>query len=358
MKVLTIVGTRPELIRLSLIIPKLDKFSNHILVHTGQNFDYELNEIFFKELHIRKPDYYLNARGSFAEQISIMFPKIEKILIKEKPDRILILGDTNSSLCSIIAKRLQYPVFHMEAGNRSYDDRMPEEVNRKIIDHSSSIQLPYSSSSMHNLIFEGFPKNKIYVTGNPIYEILEKNKNSIKNSKILNKLKLKKKKFVLLTIHREENLDIQNNLNGIISSINSIAKSEKINVIWPIHPRSKIKIQKEKIVLNPLVKLIKPVGFFDFIKLEENSLCVLTDSGTVQEECSILSIPYLVLRSTTERPEALEMGSGILTGLEKDNIINSFKIVTSLKNNYSIPINYFSPFNSDIIVKLLLGNNK
>ena len=358
MKVITIVGTRPELIRLSIIIPKLDKLVDHVLVHTGQNYDYELNQIFFKQLKIRNPNYYLNAKGTFSEQISIMFPKIEKIFINEKPDRVLILGDTNSSLCSIVAKRLQIPVFHMEAGNRSFDERMPEEVNRRIIDNTSSIQLPYSNSSMQNLLLEGFSKNKIYLTGNPIYEVLEKNKKMIQNSKILKSLKLKKNKYILITIHREENLDIKENFQSLISALNEISNNENIKIIWPIHPRSKIKIKKNNIKLNPLIKTIKPLGFFDFIKLEKNSFCVMTDSGTVQEECSIMSIPYLVLRSTTERPEALEKGSGILSGLLKDNIIDSFKILSSLNKKSDPPLDYVSPNNSDAVIKILVGNNK
>lgn len=357
MKILTLVGTRPELIRLSIIISKLNKITEHILVHTGQNYDYELSQIFFKELKIKKPDYFLDARGTFSEQISIMFPKFEKIIKKEKPDRVLILGDTNSSLCSIICKRLQIPVFHMEAGNRSYDNRMPEEVNRKLIDHSSSILLPYSNSSMMNLIQEGIPKNKIYVTGNPIYEVINHFSSQINRSQILKKLKIKKNNYLLVTIHREENVDEKLNFKNILTSLNELATKHHIKIVWPIHPRSKLKYKKQNINLHSNIILVKPSGFFDFVKLERESKCVLTDSGTVQEECSIFSKPYLVLRSTTERPEALEMGSGILCGLDPKNVLKSYDAIMKFNGNYSIPKDYISPHNSDIVIKLLFGVN-
>ena len=319
MKVLTILGTRPEIIRLSKIIPKLDKYCDHIIVHTGQNYDYELDKIFFHTLKVRKPDYYLNARGTFAKQIAIIFEKLEEILIKEKPDRFLVLGDTNSSLGGVVAKRLMIPVFHMEAGNRCFDENVPEEVNRRIIDHSSSILLPYTNRSCENLLSEGISKSRIYVTGNPIYEVIKSNLKKIKLSKILNELKLKNSSYFLLTLHRQENVDNPKQLLKFINLLKIIIKKyNNKKIIWPIHPRTKNLLVGLKINLDERIILTKPLNFFDFIKLEENSFCVLTDSGTVQEECSILKVPCIILRNSTERQETLESGA-VLINYDNEN---------------------------------------
>jgi UDP-N-acetylglucosamine 2-epimerase (non-hydrolysing) len=359
MKILTILGTRPEIIRLSRIIPKLDNHCEHIIVHTGQNYDYELDKIFFDSFKIRKPDYYLNARGTFSKQIAIIFEKLEIILIKEKPKKFLVLGDTNSSLGAVVAKRLMIPVFHMEAGNRCFDDNVPEEVNRRIIDHSSSVLLPYSDRSCENLLSEGIPRNRIYITGNPIYEVIKSNTKNINRSKILKKLKLKKNSFFLLTLHRQENVDNPKQLIKFINLLLIIIKKyNSKKIIWPIHPRTKNLINILKINLDKKIILTKPVNFFDFIKLEKNGFCILTDSGTVQEECSILKVPCIVLRKSTERQETVESGSTIINYDNEFSICENIKIITGYKKtNDSIPYEYLVKNVSDRIVNLLISHH-
>ena len=360
MKVLTILGTRPEIIRLSKIIPKLDKYCDHIIVHTGQNYDYELDKIFFHTLKVRKPDYYLNARGTFAKQIAIIFEKLEEILIKEKPDRFLVLGDTNSSLGGVVAKRLMIPVFHMEAGNRCFDENVPEEVNRRIIDHSSSILLPYTNRSCENLLSEGISKSRIYVTGNPIYEVIKSNLKKIKLSKILNELKLKNISYFLLTLHRQENVDNPKQLLKFINLLKIIIKKyNNKKIIWPIHPRTKNLLVGLKINLDERIILTKPLNFFDFIKLEENSFCVLTDSGTVQEECSILKVPCIILRNSTERQETLESGAVLINYDNEFTIFKNIQLsVECRKTDDSIPCEYLIKNVSDRVVNIILSHHK
>jgi UDP-N-acetylglucosamine 2-epimerase (non-hydrolysing) len=360
MKVLTILGTRPEIIRLSRIIPKLDKYCDHIIVHTGQNYDYELDKIFFHTLKVRKPDYYLNARGTFAKQIAIIFEKLEEILIKEKPDRFLVLGDTNSSLGGVVAKRLMIPVFHMEAGNRCYDENVPEEVNRRIIDHSSNILLPYTNRSCENLLSEGISRNKIYVIGNPIYEVIKSNLKKINLSKILSKLKLKNSSYFLLTLHRQENVDNPQQLFKFINLLKIIIKKfSNKNIIWPIHPRTKKLLVDLKISLDERIFLTKPLNFFDFIKLEENSFCVLTDSGTVQEECSILKVPCIILRNSTERQETLESGAVLINYDNEFTIFKNIQLsVECRKTDDSIPCEYLIKNVSDRVVNIILSHHK
>jgi UDP-N-acetylglucosamine 2-epimerase (non-hydrolysing) len=360
MKILTILGTRPEIIRLSNIILKLDRHCEHIIVHTGQNYDYELDKIFFDTLKIRKPNYYLKARGTFAKQISIIFEKLEKILIKEKPDRFLVLGDTNSSLGGVVAKRLMIPVFHMEAGNRCYDENVPEEVNRRIIDHSSNILLPYSNRSCENLLSEGIPRNRIYITGNPIFEVIKSNLKKINASRILNKLKLKKNSYFLLTLHRQENVDNRQQLLKYITLLKIILKKySSKNIIWPIHPRTKNLLFKLKIDLDKKIILYKPLNFFDFVKLEENSFCVLTDSGTVQEECSILKTPCIILRNSTERQETLESGAVLINYDNELTICKNIQISTECsKIDDSIPKEYLIKNVSDRVVNIILSHHK
>ena len=360
MKVLTILGTRPEIIRLSKIIPKLDKYCDHKIVHTGQNYDYELDKIFFHTLKVRKPDYYLNARGTFAKQIAIIFEKLEEILIKEKPDRFLVLGDTNSSLGGVVAKRLMIPVFHMEAGNRCFDENVPEEVNRRIIDHSSSILLPYTNRSCENLLSEGISKSRIYVTGNPIYEVIKSNLKKIKLSKILNELKLKNSSYFLLTLHRQENVDNPKQLLKFINLLKIIIKKyNNKKIIWPIHPRTKNLLVGLKINLDERIILTKPLNFFDFIKLEENSFCVLTDSGTVQEECSILKVPCIILRNSTERQETLESGAVLINYDNEFTILKNIQLsVEYRKTDDSIPFEYLIKNVSDRVVNIILSHHK
>ena len=360
MKVLTILGTRPEIIRLSKIIPKLDKYCDHIIVHTGQNYDYELDKIFFHTLKVRKPDYYLNARGTFAKQIAIIFEKLEEILIKEKPDRFLVLGDTNSSLGGVVAKRLMIPVFHMEAGNRCFDENVPEEVNRRIIDHSSSILLPYTNRSCENLLSEGISKSRIYITGNPIYEVIKSNLKKIKLSKILNELKLKNSSYFLLTLHRQENVDNPKQLLKFINLLKIIIKKySNKKIVWPIHPRTKNLLARLKINLDERIILTKPLNFFDFIKLEENSFCVLTDSGTVQEECSILKVPCIILRNSTERQETLESGAVLINYDNEFTIFKNIQLsVECRKTDDSIPCEYLIKNVSDRVVNIILSHHK
>lgn len=312
MKILTILGTRPEIIRLSEVIKKIDKYHKQIIVHTGQNFNYELDKIFFKNFKLRSPDFYLNATGSFGQQLSKISKKLEKIIIKEKPEKFLVLGDTNSSLGAVVARRLGLKIYHMEAGNRCYNKKSPEEVNRKIIDHSSQILLPYTRGSAINLIKEGIPKKNIIVTGNPIYEIIVKNSKKINNSKILKKLNLKKKDYFIITLHREENVDEKKKLESYVKIFNLVSKKYNSKIIWPIHPRTSKKLKNIEIELEKNVILTKPLGFFDFTKLEKNSRCIFTDSGTVQEEAAIFKVPCLVIREKTERPETIVSGSAKL----------------------------------------------
>lgn len=360
MKVLTILGTRPEIIRLSQIIPKLDKYCDHIIVHTGQNYDYELDKIFFHTLKIRKPDYYLNARGTFAKQIAIIFEKLEEILIKEKPDRFLVLGDTNSSLGGVVAKRLMIPVFHMEAGNRCYDENVPEEVNRRIIDHSSSILLPYSNRSCDNLLSEGISRNRIYVTGNPIYEVIKSNLKKISLSRILKQLKIKNSSYFLLTLHRQENVDDPDQLLKFINLLKVIIKKfNNKNIIWPIHPRTKSLLSRLKINLDKKIVLSKPLNFFDFVKLEENSFCVLTDSGTVQEECAILKVPCIVLRNSTERQETLESGAVLINYDNETTIFKNIQIsIKEKKTDDLVPAEYLVRNVSDRVLNIILSHHK
>ena len=268
MKIVTIIGTRPEFIRLSRVIPLLDKYSKHTIIHTGQNYDYNLDKIFFKSLKIRKPDIFLNAKGSFGEQLSKIFDKLEKVLSKIKPDRFSVLGDTNSSLGAVIAKRLSIPVFHMEAGNRQYNDEVPEEINRRIIDHSSDVLMPYTNRSCDNLVKEGIDRKKIFITGNPIFEVMNFYQKEIDNSNIQKKLNLTKKNYFLLTSHRQENVDNPDKLKDLTSTLNTICQFKKKKIIWPIHPRTKIRLKKFKIKLHKDLRLIDPIDFFDFSNLE------------------------------------------------------------------------------------------
>lgn len=356
MKILTILGTRPELIRLSRIIPLLDKFSKQVIVHTGQNYDENLDKVFFENFKLRKPNYYLDAKGSFGQQISIILNKIEKIINIEKPDRFLVLGDTNSSLGAIMAKRMGIKVFHMEAGNRCYDDKVPEEVNRRIIDHSSDYLLPYTYRSCENLTSEGISRNRIFVIGNPIFEVLKYNEKKIRNSKILEKLKLKKNKFFLLTLHRSENTDDPKRIYQLIQSFDKIYKKYKLKTIWPIHPRSRKSITINKIKLPKGLEIIEPLDFFNFIKLEKNCYCTITDSGTVQEECAIFNIPNLTIRDSTERPETIEHGSNFITGVSIDKILNGISLTLKNRNKSQCPLEYKYKNVSNTVAKIILQN--
>jgi UDP-N-acetylglucosamine 2-epimerase (non-hydrolysing) len=334
LKVMTIVGTRPEIIRLSETIKKMDKYFNHILVHTGQNWDYTLNQIFFEDLGIREPDYYLNSVGkNLGETIGNIIAKSYDILEKERPDALLILGDTNSALSAISAKRLKVPIFHMEAGNRCFDQNLPEEINRKIVDHIADVNLPYTEHARRYLIAEGYRKEHIYVTGSPMTEVLKKYEGKIQNSKIIEKLGLEKGKYILVSAHREENIDNEKNFLSLMTAINDIAEHYKMPVIYSTHPRSKNIIEKRGFKFHPLVKTLRPFGFFDYNKLQLNAYCVLSDSGTVPEEAAILGFPAVSIRTSTERPEALDKGAIVLGGIKKEDILQAVELCRNMWEN-------------------------
>ncbi len=356
MKIVTILGTRPEIIRLSLIIKKLDKVTENTLVHTGQNYSTNLKDIFFKELGIRKPDYYLNAVDSLAgPQLGKIMEGTYAVLNKIKPDKVLILGDTNSGLAAIIAEKMMIPVYHMEAGNRCRDLTVPEEKNRYIIDAISSYNLPYTPGSYKNLIKEGHSKNKTIITGNPINEVIIAYKKDIDASKILNKLELEKREYFIFTSHRAENVDNPERLKEIFKGLDLIAKKYKMPIIGSLHPRTKEKMEKYGVrPKNPLIRMLTPLGFFDFVKLEKNAICAISDSGTVQEECCIFRVPTVTIRMTTERPETIECGSNILSGLNSANILSCVEKMLKRKNNWRMPKGYADKKVSEKVVNLLL----
>lgn len=357
LKLMTILGTRPEIIRLSEIIKKADKYFEHILVHTGQNWDYTLNKVFFDDLELREPDYYLDSVGNnLGETIGNIISKSYEILEKEKPDALLLLGDTNSALSAIAAKRLKVPIFHMESGNRCFDQNLPEEINRKIVDHISDINLPYTENSRRYLLAEGFRKEHIFVTGSPMTEVLEINKEKIENSDILERLNLKPNKYILLSTHREENVDKEETFNNLIESINEVAEVYKLPIIFSVHPRTQKKLKERKIKFNSLVQEMKPFGFFDYCNLQKNSFCVLSDSGTLSEESAILEFPAISIRTSTERPEVIDKGNIILAGIKKDEVLSSLEIATEMfktDNKKVKPYDYLDNNISDKVIKVI-----
>jgi len=359
MKIMTILGTRPEIIRLSRVIERLDHLADsHVLVHTGQNFSPSLSDVFFEHLGIRKPDLYLGARGdTFGQQIAQIIALSEGAIQKEKPDRILLLGDTNSALSSIVAKRLGILVYHMEAGNRCYDDRVPEEVNRRIIDHSSDVLLPYTERSRMNLLREGIEGHRIYVTGNPIYEVIQHYDDLINKSVIHERLGLKAGKYFLVTMHREENVDVEDRLRSLIEALELLNREYELPVICSTHPRTRARMKRSGIE-SPAdggVQFHEPFGLFDFISLERSAFCVLSDSGTVQEECCIFRVANVTIRDVTERPETIECGSNMLSGAEPEAILRCVRTVLDQKNDWTVPVEYLAPSVSATVVKLLLG---
>jgi UDP-N-acetylglucosamine 2-epimerase (non-hydrolysing) len=358
---MTILGTRPEIIRLSLIIKKLDEYAKkHIIVHSGQNFTSSLSDVFFHELRIRKPDYVLaNQQSTLGTQLANMYQKLEPILLNEKPDKVLVLGDTNTGLSAILAERMGIPVFHMEAGNRCFDLEVPEEKNRRLIDAISSFNLPYTPQSKENLMKEGLPLNRIIITGNPIYEVLQSYKSKIEESKILTDLELSKNQYFLVTIHRAENVDLEHRLLEIMKGLNMVAEAYQKKVICSIHPRTKSQLKGlTSFQLHQLVEFHEPFGFFDFVKLEQNARCVLTDSGTVQEECCLFNVPTVTIRKTTERPETIACGSNMLSGIDAGQILNCVQIMDKQSRNWSYPEGYDHPNVSDKVIKIILGGMK
>ncbi len=360
LKVMTIVGTRPEIIRLSRTISKLDQYCEHILVHTGQNFDYELNEVFFKEMGIRKPDFFLEAAGkNAADTIGQVIISCDKILEKECPDAILILGDTNSSLSAIPAKRRKIPIFHMEAGNRCFDMRVPEEINRKIVDHTADINLTYSGIAREYLLREGLAPDQVIKTGSPMKEVLDHYSEDISSSNILSKLNLDKYKYFLVSSHREENVDSDENLAKLLNILNHLADTYKLPVIFSTHPRTKMRLNNLEIKSNKLIHFLKPFGFFDYIKLQKKAKCVLSDSGTITEESSILNFPALNIREVNERPEGFEEASVIMTGLDVESVSNALKLLEDQprdKERLLEIVSDYSPNNvSDKVTRIILS---
>lgn len=362
LKLMTIIGTRPEIIKLSETIKKCDLYFDQILVHTGQNYDYNLNEIFFKDLGLRKPDFYLDVVGdNLGQTMGNVISKSYDLMKKESPDALLILGDTNSALCAISAKRLKIPIFHMEAGNRCFDENLPEEINRKIVDHISDVNLPYTEHARRYLLNEGLFPGQIFVTGSPMREVLSKYKNEIKNSDVLNQLNLKKEKYILVSAHREENIDNEKTFFELMDAINQIAENFQIPVIYSTHPRTEKFIKQRNFKFHELVKNLKPFGFFDYCNLQMNSFCVLSDSGTLAEECAILNFPSISLRTSTERPEVLDKGSFIIGGITKNDIMQSIEMARLMYENKeeSLPALDYNDKNVSIkVVKLIQSYTK
>jgi len=334
LKVMTIVGTRPEIIRLSEIIKKFDRYFEHTLVHTGQNWDYTLNQVFFENLKLREPDYYLESVGeNLGETMGNIIAKSYDLLQKVQPDALLILGDTNSALSAISAKRLKIPIFHMEAGNRCFDENLPEEINRRIVDHISDVNLPYTEHARRYLLAEGVRKEHIYVTGSPMAEVLKVYEKEIEESTILEALNLKRNGYILVSAHREENIDNEQNFFSLMTAINEIAEKYQMPVIYSTHPRSQKFIEKRQFKFHPLVQNLKPFGFFDYNHLQKNAYCVMSDSGTVPEEASILQFPAVSIRTSTERPEALDKGAIILAGIGTEEVLQAVELCRQMWEN-------------------------
>ena len=357
LKVMTVIGTRPEIIRLSACIKACDRYFNHVLVHTGQNYDYELNEIFFKELGLRKPDYYLSAAGGhLGETIGNIIARSYELFEAQKPDALLILGDTNSALCAISAKRLKIPIFHMEAGNRCFDQNVPEEINRKIVDHISDINLPYTEHSRRYLLSEGIRKDHIFVTGSPMTEVLAEHRVSIEASDVLVRLGLEKEKYFVVSAHREENIDNESNFRSLMGALNAVAEEYALPMIYSTHPRSRKRLEQEGIKLHPLIQNLKPLGFFDYNHLQMNSFCVLSDSGTLSEESNILLFPAALIRTSTERPEVLDKGSIIIGGITEKDILQAIELAVSMPKAHEsvqFPADYMDDNVSVKVVKII-----
>ena len=362
LKVLTVVGTRPEIIRLSRVMSLLDEHVNHIIAHTGQNYDYELNEIFYKDLDLRKPDFFLNVDVSSLEaSVGDIIRKSGELLRREKPDALLVLGDTNSCLSAYMAKRLHIPVFHMEAGNRCFDFNVPEEINRRVIDHIADFNLVYTEHARRHLISEGLPHRRIYLTGSPMCEVLNYYRPKIDGSGILDTLKLEKGLYFVVSVHREENVDNPGNLEKILLILNRLAGDYKVPVIVSTHPRTRKRMEAvENTNMDPQIRFLKPFGFTDYVHLQMNALCTVSDSGTISEESAILNFPAISLRNSMERPEAQDTGTIILTGFNQDVVMNSIEIVIAEHNvirSKQLPVDYQVPDTSWRVLKLIQGNS-
>jgi UDP-N-acetylglucosamine 2-epimerase (non-hydrolysing) len=354
LKLMTIVGTRPEIIKLSEIIKKCDKYFQHILVHTGQNYDYTLNEVFFEELGLRAPDYYLGVVGdNLGQTIGNVIAKSYELMSELKPDAILVLGDTNSCLCVISAKRLKIPIFHMEAGNRCFDENLPEEVNRRIIDHTSDVNLCYTEHARRYLNYEGVPKERTYVVGSPMAEVLGANLEKINSSMALDKLNLEKGKYILLSAHREENIDNEDNFFSLMNTINSMAEIYNIPIIYSTHPRSKKFIEKREFKFHPNVKSLNPFGFADYNYLQQNAFCVISDSGTIAEEASYFKFPAVSIRTSTERPETLDKGNMIIGSITSEQVLQAVDMAVKMNSNGDFGIDVPNYTDENVSVKVV-----
>ncbi|WP_053360971.1 UDP-N-acetylglucosamine 2-epimerase (non-hydrolyzing) [Bacillus sp. FJAT-27251] len=359
LKVMTVVGTRPEIIRLSAVINKLEESNaiDHILVHTGQNYDYELNEVFFEDFKLKKPDYFLNAAtGTAVETIGNILVKIDPILDEAKPEALLVLGDTNSCLCAIAAKRRQIPIFHMEAGNRCFDQRVPEETNRKIVDHIADINLTYSDIAREYLLREGLPADRIIKTGSPMFEVLYSRKEDIEKSDVLSRLELEEGKYFVVSAHREENINSETNFRDLVDTLNAIAEKYNLPVIISTHPRTQKMIESEGIKFHRLVKILKPLGFNDYVKLQLKSKVVLSDSGTISEESSILNFKALNIRQAHERPEAMEEASVMMVGLKQERVLQGLEVLEAQeKDTLRRVLDYSMPNVSEKVLRIILS---
>ena len=353
LKIMTIVGTRPEIIKLSRVMAELDKYTEHIIVHTGQNYDYELNEIFFQELRIRRPDYFLNAAGKNAtETIANVIQKSDELMDRMKPDALLLYGDTNSCISAISAKRQKIPIFHMEAGNRCFDQRVPEEINRKIVDHLSDINMPLSEHARRYLIAEGLRPETVIKTGSPMTEVLLYYKEEIDRNNVLEKEHLEKNEYFIVSTHREENVDSERNFADLLDSLNAITEKYHKKVIVSTHPRTRKKLESIGFVnANPLIEFMKPFGFMEYVKLQQNAFCVISDSGTITEESSILHFPAITIRQAHERPEGMDEGTLVMTGLNAERILESIDVVTSLYGNGKEVIHSSPDYSADNVSK-------
>jgi UDP-N-acetylglucosamine 2-epimerase (non-hydrolysing) len=354
---MTVLGTRPEIIRLSLVIRLLDQYSDHLLVHTGQNFDDRLNGLFFRELEVRDPDFFLEVKAdTVGAQIGQILTRTEALLIEHRPDCLLVLGDTNSGLTAIMARRLGIPVYHMEAGNRAYDFRVPEEANRRIIDHMSTVLMPYTHRSRENLLREGFAGESIYVTGNPIKEVIDHYAGHIAASQALSTLGLTANKYFLVTMHRAENVDREPRLRNLIEGLRRIHAEYQYPVICSLHPRTRAKAKELGVNLEHAgLRFIEPLGFFDFVHLEKSAFCLLSDSGTVQEEACIFHVPNVTIRDVTERPETIECGSNVLAGADPDALVRLVKLVTGRTPQWKAPPEYLMPNVAETVCRIVLG---
>lgn len=361
MKTLSILGTRPELIKMSEIIKKLDKHTEHIFVHTGQNYDYELNEIFYKDLGLRKPDYYLDCGGgSLAETYGKVLVEVEKVLIKEKPDAVVILGDTNSAIGGIIAKRMKIPLFHLEAGNRCFDDNVPEEINRRIIDHIADVNMVYTQNQRKYLTDEGLAKDRIFVMGSPMKEVLFGHAIEIESSDVRDRMGLIHRgsaevSYFVANLHRDENTEIQENLDKLVESLNAIADKYEMPIILSAHPRLRKKIEEQDIKFNSMIRILKPLGFFDYVHLQKYAKCVISDSGTIAEESSILDFPAITIRNAVERPEAIDEGSLIMSGVNKESVLNCLEIALNSTEPNIAPFDYDVDNCSERVLRVILG---